>query len=120
MPCHRDGNVSSLTSHMVLYKNDKALTLSGPMLEKMSGKTSAYSLSFFPNTSNWVNNLTWGNPVENICFPDVLYQRQHVNKEKRKVQDPLFSRFLKAQFPPYENEDNEPMSHSDHHTFGQV
>ena len=113
-------NVSSLTSHMVLYNNDKALTLSGPMLEKMSAKTSAYNLSFFPNTSNWVNELTWGNPVENICFPDVLFQRQRVNKDKRKVTDLLFSRFLKAEFPPYQDETNEPKSHSDHYNFGQV
>lgn len=32
----------------------------------------------------------------------------------------LFSRFLKAEFPPYQDETNEPMSHSDHYNFGQV
>lgn len=115
--CNQD--VSQLTAHMVLYKKDKALILSGPMLEKMSGKTSAYLLTFLPDTANWLNALTWGNPVKNVCFPDVLHQRQRVIKDNREVKDRLLSRFLKASFPPYEDDKEESYGHGDHHNFGQ-
>lgn len=114
----RSPDVSQLSSHMVLYKKDKALILSGPMLEKMSGKTSAYSLQFLPDQANWLNELTWGNPVKNVCFPDVLHQRMQVIKEKRIVEDRLLSRFLKAYFPPYADDKEQPVGHGDHHNFG--
>ena len=116
----RSQDVSNVASHMVLYKKDKALILSGPMLEKMSGKTSAYSLQFLPDQANWLNALTWGNPVKNVCFPDVLHQRQQVIKDKREVKDRLLSRFLKASFPPYDDDKEQPLSHGDHHDFGQM
>lgn len=112
-------DVSHLTSHMVLYKKSKALILSGPMLEKMSGKTSCYSLTFLPDTANWLNALTWGNPVKNVCFPDVLHQRQQVIKSGREVKDRLLARFLKASFPPYDDDKEATFGHGDHHNFGQ-
>lgn len=112
-------DVSHLNSHMVLYKKNKALVLSGAMLEKMSGKTSSYSLTFLPDTANWLNALTWGNPVKNVCFPDVLHQRMQVIKDKREVKDRLLARFLKASFPPYEDDREESFGHGDHHNFGQ-
>ncbi len=112
-------DVSESTSHMALYNSDKALVLVGPMLERMSAKMAAYSLVFYPDQSTWSNAQDWGNPLKNVCFPDVLRHRQQVAKGKREVRDRILSRFLKGSFPPYaENQQTErPI---DHYNFGQV
>lgn len=112
-------DVSLFSSHMVIYKKNKALILSGPMLEKMVSKTSCYSLTFLPDQANWLNALTWGNPVKNVCFPDVLIQRAQTIKSKREVEDRLLYRFLQASFPPYED-DKEQHGHGDYHDFSNT
>ncbi len=112
-------DVSEITSHMALYNRSKALVLVGPMLERMSARMSAYSLVFYPDQATWSNTQDWGNPLKNVCFPDVLRHRQQVVKTKREVNDKFLSRFLKGNFPPYA-EDQESERAIDHYNFGQM
>lgn len=112
-------DVSSVTAHMVLYNNARALTLQGNMTARPSGSLSAYTLMFYPDHSLSINDLDWGNPIRNILFPDVLRHRQRVIKDKRKVNEAELAAFLRADFPPYKNKDSEDSSH-DHHNFGDI
>ena len=114
-----NGDVSSVSAHMVLYNNARALILQGNMTERPSGRLSGYTLMFYPDYSLSINDLDWGNPIRNILFPDVLRHRQRVQKDKREVNEAELAAFLRADFPPYKNKEDEDSSH-DHHNFGNL
>ena len=114
-----NGDVSSVSAHMVLYNNARALILQGNMTERPSGRLSGYTLMFYPDYSLSINDLEWGNPIRNILFPDVLRHRQRVHKDKREVNEAELAAFLRADFPPYKNKEDEDSSH-DHHNFGNL
>ncbi len=114
---HKD--VTAQTSHMVLYNEEKAFTLAGPMLDTSTSKLSHYSMVFYPDYAAWDHSSDWSNPLRNICFPDILRHRQKVAKEKRKIKSIILDRFLQASLPPYA-EDMEPDNHHDYHDFGNV
>lgn len=95
-------DVSNLTSHMVLYNKDRALTLSGPLFNRpqMDVRLAAYTIVFYP--SHLLNSTAdWGNPIRNILFPDVLRQRKKMfaNGVKR-IKDKEIDRFIHLEFPP--------------------
>ena len=95
-------DVSELSSHMVLYNKDRALTLSGPMYDRPQTdvRLAAYTLVFYP--SHVLNTTAdWGNPICNILFPDVLRHRKKMfaNGVKR-IKDKEIDRFIHLEFPP--------------------
>lgn len=95
-------DVSDLSSHMVLYNKDRALTLSGPMYDRpqMDVRLAAYNIVLYP--SHVLSSATdWGNPIRNILFPDVLRHRKKMfaNGLKR-IKDKEIDRFLHLEFPP--------------------
>ena len=95
-------DVSNLSSHMVLYNKDRALTLSGPMFDRpqMDVRLAAYTIVFYP--SHLLNSTAdWGNSLRNILFPDVLRHRKKMfaNGVKR-IKDKEIDRFLHLEFPP--------------------
>lgn len=95
-------DVSDLSSHMVLYNKDRALTLSGPMYDRrqMDVRLAAYALVL--HVSHVLSSATdWGNPIRNILFPDVLRHRKKMfaNGLKR-IKDKEIDRFLHLEFPP--------------------
>ena len=114
---HKDVTVQ--TSHMVLYNEEKAFTVAGPMLDTPTGKLSHYSMVLYPNYSACNDAADWSNPLKNILFPDILRHRQKVEKEKRKVKSVILDRFLHAKMPPYAD-GMEQKSHRDYHDFGSM
>ena len=95
-------DVSNLSSHMVLYNKDRALTLSGPLFNRpqMDVRLAAYTIVFYP--SHLLNSTAdWGNPIRNILFPDVLRHRKKMfaNGLKR-IKDKEIDRFIHLEFPP--------------------
>ena len=95
-------DVSDLSSHMVLYNNDSALTLSGPMYDRpqMEVRLAAYNLVLYPSHV-LSTTVDWGNPICNILFPDVLRHRKKMfaNGVKR-IKDKEIDRFIHHEFPP--------------------
>ena len=95
-------DVSDLSSHMVLYNNDSALTLSGPMYDRpqMEVRLAAYNLVLYPSHV-LSTTADWGNPICNILFPDVLRHRKKMfaNGVKR-IKDKEIDRFIHHEFPP--------------------
>lgn len=95
-------DVSDLSSHMVLYNKDRALTLSGPMYDRPQTdvRLAAYTLVFYPSHT-LSTTADWGNPIRNILFPDVLRHRKKMfaNGLKR-IKDKEIDRFLHLEFPP--------------------
>ena len=96
-------DVSDLSSHLVLYNKDRALTLSGPMYDRpqMDVRLAAYNIVLYP--SHVLSSVTdWGNPIRNILFPDVLRHRKKMfaNGLKR-IKDKEIDRFLHLEFPPF-------------------
>ena len=114
---HKDVTVQ--TSHMVLYNEEKAFTVAGPMLDTPTGKLSYYSMVLYPNYSACDDSCDWSNPLRHICFPDALRHRQKIKKDKLKVKDAILNRFLSTKFPPYA-EDAAQESHRDYHDFGSM
>ena len=96
-------DVSDLSSHMVLYNKDSALTLSGPMFDRkqMDVRLAAYNLVLYP--SHVLSTASdWGNPIRNILFPDVLRLRQKVfARGMERIKDREIDRFLHLEFPPF-------------------
>ena len=95
-------DVSNLSSHIVLYNKDRALTLSGPLFNRpqMDVRLAAYTIVFYP--SHLLNSTAdWGNPIRNILFPDVLRHRKKMfaNGVKR-IKDKEIDRFIHLEFPP--------------------
>ena len=95
-------DVSDLSSHLVLYNNDSALTLSGPMYDRpqMEVRLAAYNLVLYPSHV-LSTTADWGNPICNILFPDVLRHRKKMfaNGVKR-IKDKEIDRFIHHEFPP--------------------
>ena len=114
-------DVSDLSSHMVLYNNDRALTLNGPMYNQLAKpELTSYTAVFYPSHCLTSNNLDWGNPLRNILLPDVLRQRQVVHKQKREVADARLKRFLACDFPPYKGDNDELDAPKDHYSFSNI
>lgn len=95
-------DVSELSSHMVLYNKDRALTLSGPMYDRPQTdvRLAAYTLVFSPSL---VLNTTadWGNALRNILFPDVLRHRKKMFAGGiKRITDKEIDRFIHLEFPP--------------------
>ena len=96
-------DVSDLSSHLVLYNKNRALTLSGPMYDRpqMDVRLAAYTLVL--HLSHTLNTTAdWGNPIRNILFPDVLRHRKKMfaNGLKR-IKDKEIDRFIHLEFPPF-------------------
>ncbi len=95
-------DVSDLSSHMVLYNKDRALTLSGPMFDRsqMDVRLAAYTIVFYP--SHLLNSTAdWGNSLRNILFPDVLRQRKKIFAGGiKRIKDRELDRFIHLEFPP--------------------
>ena len=95
-------DVSELSSHMVLYNKDRALTLNGPMLDRPQTEKAlvSYTLVFHP--SHLLNSTSdWGNSLRNILFPDVLRQRKKIFAGGiKRIKDREIDRFLHLEFPP--------------------
>ena len=95
-------DVSDLSSHMVLYNKDRALTLNGPMLDRPQTEKAlvSYTLVFHP--SHLLNSTSdWGNSLRNILFPDVLRQRKKIFAGGiKRIKDREIDRFLYLEFPP--------------------
>ena len=95
-------DVSDLSSHMVLYNKDRALTLSGPMYDRSQTDVRLAAYTLVLHLSHTLNTTAdWGNPIRNILFPDVLRLRQKIfaNGVKR-IKDKEIDRFLHHEFPP--------------------
>ena len=94
--------MSDLSSHLVLYNNDSALTLSGPMYEhkQMDVRLAAYNLVLYPSHVLSTSS-DWGNPIQNILFPDVLRHRKKIFAGGlKRIKDKEFDRFIHLEFPP--------------------
>ena len=95
-------DVGDLSSHMVLYNKERALTLSGPMFDRpqMDVRLAAYNLVLYPSHV-LSSSSDWGNPILNILFPDVLRHRKKMfaNGLKR-IKDKEIDRFIHHEFPP--------------------
>ena len=95
-------DVSDLSSHMVLYNKDRALTLNGPMFDRPQTEKAlvSYTLVFHP--SHLLNSTSdWGNSLRNILFPDVLRQRKKIFAGGiKRIKDREIDRFLHLEFPP--------------------
>lgn len=95
-------DVSELSSHMVLYNKDRALTLSGPMYDRpqIGVRLAAYTLVFYP--SHVLNtSADWGNALRNILFPDVLRHRKKMFAGGvKRITDKEIDRFIHLEFPP--------------------
>lgn len=111
-------DVSDTTSHMVLYNKDRALTLSGVMLDRPCPALECYVLMFYPNYNLASQTLDWGNPLRNILMPDVLRHRQQVRKDKRKVTNTDLRLFLDCQFPPYKEKESD--GPHDYYSFANI
>lgn len=98
-------DVSELSSHMVLYNKDRALTLSGPMYDRPQTdvRLAAYTLVFHP--SHLLNSTAdWGNSLRNILFPDVLRHRKKMfAKGIKRITDKEIDRFIHLEFPPFKD-----------------
>lgn len=96
-------DVSDLSSHMVLYNKDRALTLSGPMYDRPQTdvRLAAYTLVFYP--SLLLNSTAdWGNALRNILFPDVLRHRKKMFAGGlKRIKDKEIDRFIHLEFPPF-------------------
>lgn len=96
-------DVSNLSSHMVLYNKDRALTLSGPMYDRPQTdvRLAAYTLVFYP--SLLLNSTAdWGNALRNILFPDVLRHRKKMFAGGiKRITDKEIDRFIHLEFPPF-------------------
>ena len=95
-------DVSDLSSHMVLYNKDRALTLSGPMYDRprLDVRLAAYNLVLHPSHALY-STADWGNPIRNILFPDVLRLRQKMfARGVQRIKDKEMDKFLHLEFPP--------------------
>lgn len=96
-------DVSDLSSHMVLYNKDRALTLSGPMYDRPQTdvRLAAYNLVLYPSHVLSTSS-DWGNPIRNILFPDVLRHRKKMFAGGlKRIKDKEIDRFIHLEFPPF-------------------
>lgn len=96
-------DVSELSSHMVLYNKDRALTLSGPMYDRQQTdvRLASYNLVLYPSHVLSTSS-DWGNPIRNILFPDVLRHRKKMFAGGlKRIKDKEIDRFIHLEFPPF-------------------
>ena len=96
-------DVSDLSSHMVLYNKDRALTLSGPMYDRPQTdvRLAAYNLVLYPSHVLSTSS-DWGNPIRNILFPDALRHRKKMFAGGlKRIKDKEIDRFIHLEFPPF-------------------
>ena len=92
----RSHSVSDLSSHMVLYTNNQAIIITGPMLEKPSTVTLVqYNMFYLPSFDPSAHG-DWSNPLLNVLLPDVLAHRR-----TNTPVTPVLMRFHNYTFPPY-------------------
>ena len=99
----QSNDVSDLSSHMVLYNKDRALTLSGPMYDRSQTDVRLAAYNLMLHVSHVLSTTAdWGNPIRNILFPDVLRHRKKMfaNGLKR-IKDKEIDRFIHLEFPPF-------------------
>lgn len=96
--CHHD-SVSALNSHMVLYSDANALTISGPMynLASIDKEFAEYTLIQHHSFLNFTRKEC-GNPLLNIILPDILRHRQQMAHSTRKISPNLLA-FLQCTIP---------------------
>ena len=96
-------DVSDLSSHMVLYNKDRALTLSGPMYDRPQTDVRLAAYTLVLHVSHVLSSATdWGNSLRNILFPDVLRQRKKIFAGGiKRIKDRELDRFLHLEFPPF-------------------
>ena len=96
-------DVSDLSSHLVLYNNDSALTLSGPMYDRpqMDVRLASYNLVLYPSHVLSTSS-DWGNPIRNILFPDALRHRKKLFAGGlKRIKDKEIDGFIHLEFPPF-------------------
>ena len=97
-------DVTTLTSHMVLYNSTKALIINGPMLDRpqLDFRLVAYNAMFYPSFCLFASYSDWGNPLRNVLFPDAMRHRHTLLEHKiRKLDDVVLDRFIHLEFPPF-------------------
>lgn len=101
-------NVTYVSSHMVLFTSECALTLSGPLFDIVNNAAlAAYHLAFYPSYSLVFAQQEWSNPLRNILFPDAMRHRRCMHNGKQRKGDVLLDRFLQLNFPPYAEDEEE-------------
>lgn len=101
--CATDKNVTQSAAHMVLYSENQALTLTGPMLAWPASAMhlAAYTMQYLPSFALVSERLDWGNPLRNILMPDVLRMRRVWRKKADKIKSKYLRMFLETDFPPH-------------------
>lgn len=98
-------NVIDTTSHMVLYSEEQAISISGPMLNVASNHSLlAYTLMLHRHYGGFTSKEC-GNPLLNILLPDIMRHRQCVMRTDREKKSERIKKFLNFTFPPYPDED---------------
>lgn len=94
-------DVLDITSHLVLYTDTQALSISGPMWE-IGGNAplACYTLLYYSRFNTMVNG-DFSNSLQNILLPDVLRHRKARHKETQLPSSKALSHFLNHNFPPY-------------------
>lgn len=95
-------DVTDAASHMVLYNDERALELFGPMYARGYNGVclAAYHLVFYPSYCLATTSTDWGHPLRNALLPDVLAARKVYGKAGGEIVSDLH-RFLRLEFPPY-------------------
>lgn len=95
-------DVNDTSSHLVLYTDQKALSIAGPMHERpYQEPTVAYTMLFHPRMDIHSSTLAHGNPLLNILVPDVLRHRKAYRAGLARELPNTLVRFLAFDFPPY-------------------
>ena len=101
----RSGNVTELASHMVLYTDERAVVINGPMYEQPQRLSLvSYSMVYYPILSLSTSEQDWGNSLRNALFPDALRHRQALGAKARDLPPGAFDRFVHLEFPPLGDE----------------
>lgn len=94
-------SVTELSSHMVLYNQERAVTISGPMYEMAQMRTLvAYSMVYYPIHAISTSEQDWGNAMRNILFPDVIIHRRELGNRVNGMSPGELNRFVHLEFPP--------------------
>lgn len=96
-----ESTVTHATSHMVLYNDDKALTLAGPMYNVAGTDALAAYTVMVHNHYGLFTSKECGNPLLNILLPDVMRHRQACLPNDRSSYSVRIQKFLNYTFPPY-------------------
>lgn len=97
----RGGNVTELSSHLVLYTPERAVVINGPMYEQPQRLSLvSYSMVYYPILSLSTSEQDWGNSLRNVLFPDVLRHRNALGSAVKDLPPGVFDRFVHLEFPP--------------------